>query len=314
MITKISTVLPVRTILGRWVLAAVTVATVAGCGGGGSASDGRASIIVTTNILGDVVSSLVGDEAEVEVLLPPGQDPHELAPSPRQTAAMREADVLVENGAGFEVALADAIEAARADGVHVVTAIDGVDTIPLAGGGERVDPHFFGDPARMRAAAAFLGAELRTAIPALQTAAFDARVAAYLDELADLDRDTERALEAIPPSRRVLVTNHDVLGYFADRYGFDVIGVIIPGGSTLAEPSAADLDELSQRIDETGTPAIFADTSSPTRLADALANEGTNVAVVELHAESLGGPGSGAATYLEMVRDNVDRIVGALAP
>lgn len=318
MITNIPSVLAMRTVLVR-VGAAVAVvvlgALVLGaCGDDGDPSGGDGSrVVVTTSILGDVVERLVGDAVDVEVLMPPGQDPHDLAPSPRQVATMRDADVLVVNGAGFEVALADAIDAAAADGVRVVAAIDGVDTLPLPdGGADDVDPHFFTDPARMRAAAAHLAGALVEALPELDTPAVDARVADYLDELAALDREVASAVAAIPAERRLLVTNHEVLGYFADRYGFEVVGAIIPGGSTLAEPGAGDLDELSRQIESAGVPAIFAETSAPARLAEALAAEGAAVTVVELYSESLGEPGSGAASYVEMVRTNVQRIVAAL--
>jgi zinc/manganese transport system substrate-binding protein len=122
----------------------------------------------------------------------------------------------------------------------------------------------------------------------------------------------EQLLAAVPPERRVLVTNHDVFGYFAERYGFEVLGAVIPAGSTLAEPSAHDLDDLATLIEQAGVPAVFADTSAPSRLADALAGEGTDVEVVELYSESLGEPGSEGATYIGMVRTNARRIADAL--
>jgi zinc/manganese transport system substrate-binding protein len=139
------------------------------------------------------------------------------------------------------------------------------------------------------------------------------RVVDYLAELESLHLEVEGLLAGIPAEDRVLVTNHEVFGYFADRYDFDVLGVIIPGGSTLAEPSAEDLADLAREIDERGVPAIFAETSSPTRLADALAAEGTDVEVVELYSESLGEPGSPGDTYTGMVRTNAERIAAALS-
>ncbi len=111
----------------------------------------------------------------------------------------------------------------------------------------------------------------------------------------------------------MLVTNHEVFGYFADRYGFEVLGTVIPSLSTLSEPSAQELADLADAVAAAGVPAVFAEASSPTALAEALAAEGTDVAVVELFSESLAGPGSGAATYVEMVRTNAQRIAAALA-
>ena len=127
-----------------------------------------------------------------------------------------------------------------------------------------------------------------------------------------LDGEVERTLSAVPGNRRTLVTNHEVFGYFADRYGFDVVGAVIPAGTTQAEPSAEQLDELAHTIEEQHVPAIFVETSSPTRLADALADEVGDVDVVELFSESLGDEGSGGETYAAMMRTNARRIADAL--
>ena len=175
---------------------------------------------------------------------------------------MREADALVVNGLGFEEGLVDTIEAAADDGVPVITATDAIDPIPF---GDGDDPHLFTDPARMRAAAALIADQLGEAIPALATADGEARVTSYLDSLDALDQEVEDLVATVPVDDRLLVTNHDVFGYFADRYDFEVVGAVIPGGSTLAEPSAAELADLVREIDERGVPAVFAETSSPTR-------------------------------------------------
>ena len=287
----------------------------AACGdndGAAGASGDRPQVVVTTNVLGDVVSDLVGDEAAVEVIMPPGTAPHEFQASAQQVATMRGADVLVTNGAGFEEGLSEVIEAAEQDGVPTFAAIDAVDTLDLEGDGG-TDPHFFTDPARMAAAARGIADFLVDEVPGLDTPAFASQVRATIDELHALDGEVEQTLSAVPPGRRTLVTNHEVFGYFADRYGFDVVGAVIPAGTTQAEPNAAQLDELAHTIEEQGVPAIFVETSSPTRLADALADEVGDVDVVELFSESLGDEGSGGETYADMMRTNAERIAGALA-
>jgi zinc/manganese transport system substrate-binding protein len=110
-----------------------------------------------------------------------------------------------------------------------------------------------------------------------------------------------------------MVTNHEAFGYFADRYGFEILGVVIPGGSTLAQPSSAELAGLVEVMEQSGTRAIFAETTEPTTLADAVAAElGDDVEVVELFTESLGGPGSGAETLAAMLLTNAGRISEAL--
>lgn len=329
-----------RTVLIRC-LAIVAVGALAACGDDDATTSSDAAqpsadatVVVTTSILGDVVRNLVGDDAQVEVVMPPNADPHDFAPSARQAAAMRSADVLVVNGLGFEEGLIDTIEAAEGDGVVVVTATDGVDELLKLQGAhdhghseeegdehadegeehadEGDDPHVFTDPARMAQVAGHIAEELAEHLDGLDSEAHRDRVADYVGQLEALDAEVEELLDEVPDERRVLVTNHDVFGYLADRYGFEVLGVIIPGGSTLAEASARELAELAEEIEAEGVPAIFAEVSSPSQLADALAAEGQEVEVVELFTESLGEEGSGAETYLEMVRTNAERIADAL--
>jgi zinc/manganese transport system substrate-binding protein len=305
------------------------VALGAGCGDDDTA-DGAdaASIVVTSNILGDIVGELVGDDVAVEVLMPPNADPHDFAASARQAADLRDAEVVVTNGLGFEAGLEDTIDAAADDGAVVIEvaelapghlSVDGEEAHEDEGeeedehGHEGEDPHVFTDPARMAVATAALADLLAERVEGLDTPAFRERADAYVDQLEQLDAEVEQILSVVPVERRVLVTNHDVFGYFADRYGFEVLGTVIPSLSTLAEPSAEDLATLAGAIAEAGVPAVFADTSSPSRLADALAAEGTNVQVVELFSESLGDEGSGAATYVEMIRTDAERIADALA-
>jgi zinc/manganese transport system substrate-binding protein len=338
----------------RYLVLAVSAALiVTGCGRG----DGRAeragadqpSIVVTTSILGDVVSSMVGDAAEVTTIMPAGASPHDFQASAQQAQQMREADLLVVNGARFEEGMLDVIEAAERDGVQVYEAISAVDTINFADahehagaehagegdkhagkGGEHaskgderagegdghdrsgVDPHFFTDPARMAVAAQAILDELTEHVPALDTDDVRKRAKAYISELEALDAEVERVLAVIPAEDRVLVTNHEVFGYFADRYGFEVVGTVIPGGTTAEGGSSTNLAELVEVIKDKGVPAIFADTSSPDQLAQTLAAEVGSVEVVDLYSESLGEPGSGAETYLQMVRTNAERIADAL--
>jgi zinc/manganese transport system substrate-binding protein len=341
--------------------AAVAGLLVAACGGGDDSAEvaagDRPTIVVTTGILGDVVSSLVGDAAEVTTIMPPGASPHEFQASAQQAQAMREADLLIANGAGFEEGLLDVIEGAEDDGVPVYEAISAVETVEFADEhgheGEEaeedhaaeeaeeegedhaeeaeedhaaeevedegedhehsgVDPHFFTDPARMAVAAQSILDELLDQVSALDTDEVRSRAEDYISELEALDTEIEGTLDVVAEADRILVTNHDVFGYFADRYGFEVVGTVIPADTTTAEPSAGDLADLARVIEAEGARAIFADTSSPEQLAETLAAEVGDVEVVELYSESLGEPGSGAETYVEMVRTNAERIATAL--
>jgi zinc/manganese transport system substrate-binding protein len=321
---------PARSGLVPLLVAVVVVPlALAGCGSDdASADDGRPTIVVTTSILGDVVRELVGDAAVVEVVMPAGADPHDFQPSAQQVNAMRSADALVTNGGAFEAGLEPTIEAAGAD-VPTVAALDLVDVLAFDGGdghghgGEAEDdghdhdgddPHFFTDPDRVADAAEGIAGFLADEVPALATDEVADTAAAYIDELRDLASEVEDTLAPIPAERRVIITNHEVFGYFADRYDFVVVGAVVPGGGTGAEPSAGELDELAHLIETEDVPAIFADASSPARLAEALADEvGGEVQVVPLFTEALGAEGSGADTYVALVRTNADRIAEALA-
>ena len=150
-------------------------------------------------------------------------------------------------------------------------------------------------------------------VDGVDAAALTARTADYRAELDRLDAEMTTAFAAIPAERRALVTNHHVFGYLADRFDFDVVGAVIPGGTTLAAPSASDLADLVDAVETTGVPTVFAESSSPDRLVQALASEAdVHVDVVELFTESLTGPGEGAEDYLTMMRVNTRRIAEGL--
>ena len=276
----------------------------------GAPDDGRPRIVVTTTILGDIVGEVAGELAQVDVVLPVGADPHEFVPSAREAEAIAGADLVVQNGAGLEASLSGIIGEA-ADGVTpVFTFADHVELLTLEGGAP--DPHLWTDPERVAGAVEALGDEL-AALDGLDPAAVRDAAATYAATLRSLDAEIAATLEPIPADRRVLVTNHDAMSYFADRYGLEVVGAVIPSLTTGAEPSAADLDALATVIRDRGIPAIFAEATQPTRLADALAAEvGSSVEVVELFTESLGAPGSDADTYAGMLRVDANLIAGAL--
>jgi zinc/manganese transport system substrate-binding protein len=143
--------------------------------------------------------------------------------------------------------------------------------------------------------------------------ALEANAEEYIAEIEALDAEVEETFAAIPEDQRVLVTNHQVFGYLADRYDFEVVGTVIPSGSTVDGASADALAELAEVIEHEGVPAIFADTSSSDEIAQTLADEVGDIEVIELFSESLGPDDSDGATYLDMVRANAERIADALA-
>ena len=150
-------------------------------------------------------------------------------------------------------------------------------------------------------------------VDGIDAEAIQANADAYIGELEALDAEVAEMVAGLTDDQRVLVTNHEVFGYFADNYGFEVVGTVIPSGSTADGASAADLVELVEEIEHEGVPAIFAETSSSDELAQTLADEVGDIAVIELFSESLGDADSDGATYIDMVRSNATNIVDALA-
>ena len=337
-----------------------------------------ATVVVTTNILGDVVSELLDGQAEVITIMPVGADPHEFQASAQEINQMLNADALIVNGANFEEGLIDVIESAEEDGVPIYEAISTVKTLEFgegdgghAGHGdedhddhgdedhddhgdgdedhddhgdedhgdedhddhgdedhddhgdedhddhdghdhEGVDPHFFTDPVRMSSAVQGIVDFLAEQVGSLDTDALDASADEYIAQLAAVDAEVTSLVDTVDEDKRVLITSHEVFAYFADSYGFEVVGVIIPGGSTTDAASAGELAALAKTIEAEGIPAIFSDTSSSDELSKTLASEVGDIVIVELYTESLGPADSDGATYLAMVRTNAERIAAAL--
>jgi len=287
-------------------LSAVLGAT--GCGDG-PANDGRPLIVATTTIVGELAVHVAGDQARVEILMPIGADPHDFEPSARQAAGLREADLVVSSGLGLEVGLADALEAAAEEGTPILELGPSLDPRPLADDPGVPDPHWWLDPLRAAQAVRLIGQRLGEIAPG----DWASRAESYANDLEALDGEVRSILSVIPTAQRTLITGHDAFGYFAERYDFKVIGVLIPGGSTQAQPDPKQLAELAAVIRAEDVRAIFGETTLPTNVADALADEvGGKVRVVVLYTGSLGEPGSGADTYVGMLRTNAERIADAL--
>ncbi|WP_280401120.1 zinc ABC transporter substrate-binding protein AztC [Nocardia carnea] len=298
-------------------ICAALVAGVLALSGCGITDSGGGGVVVTTDILGDITRAVVGDTAPVTVLMPPGSDPHSFALSAQEAAVLDHADLVVENGLGLEEGLARHVTAAAEAGVPKLSVGDRIDPLPYRAGDAAgaPDPHFWTDPQRVHRAVEVIRDEVIASVPDIDAAAVRANAGRYLTELDALRRWMTDRFGTVPPERRKLVTNHHVFGYLAERFGFEVVGAVIPGGTTLASPSAADLADLAAAIRATGVPAIFVDSARPDRLAQALAEQaGVQVRIVGLFSESLTAPGAGAATYLEMMRANTTAMVTGLAP
>lgn len=299
--------------------------------GGAETSDGRLRVVATTSILGDIVAEIVGDDVAVDVVIGPGIDPHDFQASARQVELVADADLVVAVGLGLEESLLDVIESQAAGALLLGPELD---PIPFLGPdsheeedshededhpdeddhasadhehSDALDPHVWLDPVRIAAAVPLIVDRLEALDPELD---LQSRADDYIDRLRSLDEEISAVLEPIPDEGRKLVTSHDALGYFAERYDFEVVGVIVAGGTTLAEPSAADLANLADAIEASGVTAIFTDAYNPTTLAEAVASEvDGDVSVVPLITGSLTEE---ATSYLELMRTNATRIANAL--
>ncbi|UGT61435.1 zinc ABC transporter substrate-binding protein AztC [Nocardia asteroides] len=287
------------------VLAGLTVLTAAACGG----TPERAEIVVTTDLLGDLTRAVVGDAAPVTVLMPTGGDPHSFGVSAEQAAGLERAALVVANGLGLEEGVLRHVESAAAAGTPTLLVGPQVNPLPYRDSANP-DPHFWTDPARVRTAVAAIRDRVLADVPGVDAAAVRARTDGYLTRLDELDRWMAERFAALPAERRRLVTNHHVFGYLAARFGLDVLGVVLPSGSALASPGAADLAGLATAVRAAGVTTIFADSAQPDRLARVLAEQaGVRVRVTALHTESLTPPDGGAPTYLDMMRANTAAII-----
>lgn len=264
--------------------------------GSDDTTSGRPTVVTTTAILGAVVSDVVGDAAEVVVLVPNGVDPHDWEPSAQDIESLNQADLVVANGLDLEEKLVEALDSAESSGAPVFHATDHIQ--PLEG-----DPHFWTDPLAMAAVVAALGDELA----AVGVDVSD-RVDRVITDLKDVDGVITQLLSSLPEDRRVLVTGHDSLGYFAEHFGFTLVGSIIPSLSSAADVTAQNLSELKAAIDETGAPVIFTELGTPTDVADALADE-TGTRVVELATHLVPDDGLYRSFLLNLASD----IVAALS-
>jgi len=266
-------------------------------------------VFASTTFLADITRNVAGDRILVESLLPIGSDPHSYQPTPQDITKISESQLLIINGAGYEHFLEPLLE--NADGEReIIEASAGINLRRDAQGDHDVDPHIWLDPNNV-----ILYVEnIREALTHFDpdgAAIYQSNAETYIAELKNLDAWITEQVNQIPPERRLLVTNHEALGYFSDRYGFTVIGAVVPGTSSDASTSARQMADLIDVIKSSGAPAIFLDEVENPNLAEQIADE-TNVRVVtDLHLESL-TDGSPAGTYIDMMKHNVTRIVNAL--
>jgi ABC-type Zn uptake system ZnuABC Zn-binding protein ZnuA len=298
----------------------------ADAGAAATPSGGAPLVVATTTQIADFVRVLGGDAITVHQVLPANADAHDYEPSPADLDAMARADLVVRNGIELEEWFDETFAASGSDAV-VVTAADGIE---LREGGEHEeerdadeehaeeegepdgDPHVWFDPENAKAMVRTIAAGLTEVDPDSATA-YAGNLDAYIAELDELDAYAQERFAAL--DNRKVITNHDAFGYLFDRYDLELVGAVIPSSDTSAEPSAADVQNLIAAIEREGVSAIFTEASLPADLAESIAEE-TDVAIVSgddaLYSDSLGPEGSSGATYLDMMRHNIDTLADNL--
>jgi zinc/manganese transport system substrate-binding protein len=285
-------------------LAIAIVAAACGENDAGSAADPDFEVVATTTQAADLAKNVAGDRASVTGLMAPNTDPHEYEVRPRDVEAIAEAGLVVRSGGDLDEWLEEAIEGSGTE-APTLTLIDHVR--PRAGeGGD--DPHWWQDPGNAELAVANIRDALVKADPG-GAAEYRANAEAYLGRIRALDRAVQACFDHVPPERRKLVTTHDALGYYADRYGIDVIGTVIPSLTTEGQPSAGETAELVRTIRTQGVETIFAESSVNPKVEDAIARESGARVGPALWADTLGPQGSTGATYLDSMAHNTRALV-----
>jgi ABC-type Zn uptake system ZnuABC Zn-binding protein ZnuA len=302
--------------LARGVAAGVLVAGMAGCGAAATsnAAGGRLAVVATTTQVADFVRNVGGQHVSVTQILKPNVDPHDYEPTAADVAAIGKAKVLVKSGVGLEKWLDDTVTSAGFSGTTVDSST-GVTVRQGEGDEEKAgDPHIWHDPRNAKIMAGNIEKALAAADKP-NAAVYRKNLDAYAAKLDQLDADIQAEIDTVPADRRKLVTNHDAFGYYIDRYKLEFVGSVIPSFDTSAELSAKDIDDIVAKIKQTGTRAVFSESSLPPKTAEAIGRQaGVKVVAGEdaLYGDTLGPQGSAGATYLEMERHNTDTIVKAL--
>lgn len=292
------------------VLAVVlALALLAGCrdsgAGGGNA---KLTAVATTTQVADLVRNVGGPRVSVDGILRPNSDPHTYEPRPSDATALARADLVFRSGGDLDKWLDQIIDSAGGN-ARQVTLIDSVHAIQ---GPSETDPHWWQNPRNTILAVGAIRDALVKADPAGRPA-YDRRAAAYVAKLRKLDAGIAGCIERVPPGKRKIVTTHDALGYFADRYGVKVIGAVIPSLSTQAQASAKDVNKLVNQIRSEGVEAIFPEAAITQKLEQAISREAGARVGGRLYADTLGPQGSGAATYLEAMRHNAGALVDGMS-
>jgi ABC-type Zn uptake system ZnuABC Zn-binding protein ZnuA len=288
-------------------------ALVAGCSswGGGSGLD----VVATTTQIGDWVGEVGGNAVSVHQILQPNTDPHEYEPRPSDVEATAGAKLVFVNGDNLDQWMDQVVSDSGSDAKVVDLGATVPERLPGESSGaeaSKYDPHWWHDPRNAEAAVTEIERRLAAAEPAKKRE-FERNANAYLAKLRKLDAGIAGCIDSIPAKQRKLVTDHDAFGYFANRYGIEVLGAVIPSQTTQAQPSAKDLSELIALIEREGVKAVFPESSLSPKVAETIADQTGASADYTLYGDTLGPTDSNGATYLGMEEANANAIVRGLS-
>jgi ABC-type Zn uptake system ZnuABC Zn-binding protein ZnuA len=286
-------------------LLVISASALSACGNDGSGANGRElTVVATTTQVGDLVRRVGGDRVDVEQILTSGADPHDYEPRPSDAAALAGAAVVFRSGGDLDGWLDGLIDSAGSD-AGVVELSDSVEKLGS-------DPHWWQNPQNAIRAVAAIRDALIEADPAGRRT-YTRNAAAYAKKLERLDAQVAACIERVPAAKRKLVTTHDALAYYADRYGIEAIGSVIPSLSTQAQPSAKDVSRLVDQIEDEGVEAVFPESGISDRLEQALSREAGAEVGAPLWADTLGEEGTAAGTYTGALVHNTRALVDGMS-
>lgn len=275
---------------------------------------GPLKVAASFSILADLAREVGGERIALTCLVGPDADTHVYEPTPADAKALAQADLILVNGLGFEGWMARLVKSSKSKAA-VAALSAGVKARTMADedhGGKKVqDPHAWQDLANGRIYVDNLAKALAQADP--EGAAFyQERAEAYRKRLADLDAWVREKFAPIPKAARTMITSHDALGYFGQAYGVKLLSPV--GVSTEAEPSAKAVGQLIRQIKKEKITALFVENINDPRMIERIAQEAGVRPGGRLYSDALSGPDGPAPTYVDMFRNNVEKIVAAMTP
>ena len=269
------------------------------------------NVLATESFLGDIAHNVAGDRIKIDTLLPVTIDPHEYQPKPQDIVRLAQSQVLIVNGLGYEAWLKKTLDGIGGQRLVIVTTAGLAPNPDPTGEHPEGDPHMWMDPLKAINYVEQIRDGLSQADPAGK-AIYAQNATDYISKLQALDHWVRDQVSQLPVEKRLLVTNHDALGYFAQAYNFKIIGAVIPSVTTDASPSAQQLASLIDTIRKSSAPAIFLDIGENRNLAEQIASETGAKVVTDLYVESTSGPNGPAPTYIDMIKYDVTTIISAL--